>query len=141
MQENSLHVSKIVGRSLENIPSASFKISKKTFRLQTSKLLGNRRFHPQSFPCLQTYCLEFFFSLIMKDVWAMTSSEWEPHVAAKLLTNFKHLKAVSTFLLILEKKNLTYKISRKKRIVIASVEGLDHLRSNLRIIILRFTVA
>ena len=32
-------------------------------------------FHPQSFPCLQTYCLGF--SLIQKDVWAMASSEWE----------------------------------------------------------------
>ena len=33
----------------------------------------------------------------------MTSSEWELYVVAKLLTNFKHLKEVSTFLLILEK--------------------------------------
>ena len=38
----------------------------------------------------------------------MTISEWELYVAAKLLTNFKHLKGVSTFLLILEKKKEAY---------------------------------
>ena len=78
-------------------------------------------------------------SLIQKDAWARTSSEWELYVAATLLTNFKHFKGVSTFLLILKKKQLTYKIS-KKRIVIASVVGLDHLSSNLRIIILRLVI-
>ena len=67
----------------------------------------------------------------------MTSSEWELYVAAKLLTNFKHLKGVSTFLLILDKKQLTYKISKERRIAIASVVGLDNLTSNLRITILR----
>ena len=37
----------------------------------------------------------------------MMSSEGELYVAVKLLTNFKHLKGVSTFLLILE-KNTAY---------------------------------
>ena len=41
-------------------------------------------------------------------------------MSAKLLTNFKHLKGVSTFLLILDKKQLTYKISKERRIAIAS---------------------
>ena len=77
-----------------------------------------------------------FLSLIMKDAWAMTSSKWELHVAAKFLTNLKHLKGVSTSLLILEKKQLTYKISKETRIFIASVVGLDHLSSNLPFIIL-----
>ena len=66
----------------------------------------------------------------------MTSSEWELYVAAKLLTNFKHLKGVSTFLLILDKKRLTDNISKERRIAISSVVGLDNLSSNLRIIIL-----
>ena len=66
----------------------------------------------------------------------MTSSEWELYVAAKLLTNFKHLKGVSTFPLILYKKQLTYKISKERRIAIASVVGLDNLSSYLQIIIL-----
>ena len=58
-------------------------------------------------------------------------------MAAKLLTNFKHLKGVSTFFLILEKKKkLTCKISKERRIAIASVVRLDNLGSNLRIIIL-----
>ena len=43
-------------------------------------------------------------SLIQKKVWNMASSEWELHVVAKLLTTFKHLKEVSTFLVILGKK-------------------------------------
>ena len=47
------------------------------------------------------------------------------------------LKGVSTFLLILDKKTrLTYKISKERRIAIASVVGLDNLSSNLQIIIL-----
>ena len=66
----------------------------------------------------------------------MTSSEWELYVAAKLLPNFKHLKGVSTFLLILDKKPAYCKISKERRIAIASVVGLDNLSSNLRIIIL-----
>ena len=66
----------------------------------------------------------------------MKSSEWELYVAAKLLTNFKHLKGVSTLLLILDKKQLTYKISKERTIAIASVVGFDNLSSNLRIIIL-----
>ena len=69
----------------------------------------------------------------------MTSSEWELYVAAMLLTNFKHLKGVSTFLLILDKKQLTYKISKERRIAIASVVELDNLSSYLQIIILRLT--
>ena len=67
----------------------------------------------------------------------MASCECELYVAAKFLTNFKHLKGVNTFLLILNKKQLTYKISKEKRIAIASVIGLDNLSSSLRIIILR----
>ena len=101
---------------------------------------GIPNFHPQLFPCLQTYCLGFFFywnSLIQKNSWAMTSSEWKLYVAAKLLTNFKHLKGISTFLLILDKKHLTYKISNERRVAIASVVGLDNLSLNLWIIILR----
>ena len=69
----------------------------------------------------------------------MTSSEWELYVAAMLLTNFKHLKGVSTFLLILDKKQLTYKISKERRIAIASVVELDNLSSYLQIIIWRLT--
>ena len=56
---------------------------------------------------------------------------------SKALTNFKHLKGVSAFLLILDKKQLTCKISKDRRIAIASVLGLDNPSSNLRIIILR----
>ena len=66
----------------------------------------------------------------------MTSSEWEMYVAAKLLTNFKHLKGISTFLLILDKEQLTYKISEERRRAIASSVGLDNLSSYLQIIIL-----
>ena len=58
-------------------------------------------------------------------------------MGAKLLTNVKHLKGVSTFLPILDRKRFTYKISKERRIAIASVVGLDNLSSNLRIIILR----
>ena len=59
-------------------------------------------------------------------------------MAAKLLTNFKHLKGVSTFLLILEKKAASYKILKEIRAAIARVVGLVYLSSNLQIIILRF---
>ena len=78
----------------------------------------------------------YWNSLIQEDVWAMTSSEWEMYVAAKLLTNFKHLKGISSFLLILDKEQLTYKISEERRIAIASSVGLDNLSSYLQIIIL-----
>ena len=64
----------------------------------------------------------------------------ELHVAAKLLTNFKHSKGVTTFLLILEKKQLSCKISKERRIVAASVERLDNLSSDLWIIILSFII-
>ena len=58
--------------------------------------------------------------------------------AAKLLPNFKHLKGVSTVLLILEKKTASYNILKEIGAAIASVVGLVHLSSNLRIIILCF---
>ena len=58
-------------------------------------------------------------------------------MVAKLSTNFKYLKGVSNFLLILDKKQLTYKISKERKIAMASVVVLDNLSSNLRIIILR----
>ena len=64
------------------------------------------------------------------------SSEWRLYVAAKLLIIFKHLKVVSPFLLILEKRQFTYKILKENRVAIASVVGLDNLRSNLQIILL-----
>ena len=51
------------------------------------------------------------------------SSGSELYVAAKLLTNFKHLKGVSTFLLILEKKTASYKILQEIRAAIAGVLG------------------
>ena len=57
-------------------------------------------------------------------------------MVAKLLKNLNHLKGVSTFLLILDKKQLIYKISKERRIAIASVVGLDKLSSDLQIIIL-----
>ena len=53
----------------------------------------------------------------------------ELYVAAKFLKNFKHLKGVSTFLLILNKKQLTYKISKERRISMASVVVLNNLIS------------
>ena len=62
----------------------------------------------------------------------MTSSELELYVSAKLLTNFKHLQGVSAFLLILDKKQLTYKISKERRVAIASVVRFDNMSSNLR---------
>ena len=65
------------------------------------------------------------------------SSELELYIAAKLLTNFKHLKGVSTLLLILEKKTTYHKISKERIIAVTSVVKLDNLSSNLRIIILR----
>ena len=58
--------------------------------------------------------------------------------AAKLLTNFKHLKGVNTFLLILEKKTASSKTLKEIRAAIASVVGLVYLSSNLQIIISRF---
>ena len=64
------------------------------------------------------------------------SSGWELYVAAKLLTNFKHLKGADTFLFILE--TASYKILKEIRAAIASVVGLVYLSSNLQIIILRF---
>ena len=57
-------------------------------------------------------------------------------MVAKLLKNLNHLKGVSTVLLILDKKQLIYKISKERRIAIASVVGLDKLSSDLQIIIL-----
>ena len=66
------------------------------------------------------------------------SSGSELYVAAKLLTNFKHLKGVSTFLLILEKKAASYKFLKEIRAAIASLVELVYLSSNLKINILRF---
>ena len=57
------------------------------------------------------------------------SSEWELCVAAKLLTNFKHLEWVSNFLLTLKKKDSLF-IRKKNRIALAGVVGLDNLNSN-----------
>ena len=57
-------------------------------------------------------------------------------MAAKLLTNFKHLKGADTFLFILE--TASYKILKEIRAAIASVVRLVYLSSNLQIIILRF---
>ena len=74
----------------------------------------------------------YWNSVIQKNFWAMTSSE-EMHVAATLVTNFKHLKGV---LILDKKKQLTYKISKERRIAIASVVWLDNLSLNLRIMIL-----
>ena len=113
----------------------------------TPFLIHSRKFHmlqlsPAAISVSSNLFFGFFFywnSLIQKDVWAMTSSEWELYVAAKLWTNFKHLKGVSNFFLILDKKQLTYKISEERRIAIASVVRLDNLSSNLRIIILHST--
>ena len=65
------------------------------------------------------------------------SSRRELYKAAKRLKNFKHLKGVSTFLLILEKKTASYKILQEIRTAIARVVGLVYLSSNLQIIILR----
>ena len=45
-------------------------------------------------------------------------------MAAKLLTNFKHLKGADTFLFILE--TASYKILKEIRAAIASVVGLIH---------------
>ena len=61
----------------------------------------------------------------------------ELYVAAKLLTNFRHLKGVSIFLHILEKKVASYKILTKLAAIV-SVVGLVYLSSNLQILILRF---
>ena len=74
---------------------------------------------------------DFYWNSLIQDVWAMTSSEWELYVAAKLLANFQRLKGISTFLLILD-NSLLIRFQKK-----ASAVGLDNLlSSNLRIIIL-----
>ena len=57
-------------------------------------------------------------------------------MAAKLLTNFKHLKGADTFLLFLE--TASYKILKEIRTAIASVVRLVYLSSNVQIITLRF---
>ena len=58
------------------------------------------------------------------------------YLAAKVLTNFKHLKGVSTF--PLRKRQLTYKILNEIRMAIASVVELVDLSSNLPIIMFPF---
>ena len=50
-------------------------------------------------------------------------SERELYVAAKLLTNFKHLKGVSTFLFFLYKRQLTCEVLKEIRVAIAIVVG------------------
>ena len=55
---------------------------------------------------------------------------------SKALNKFQTFEG-SFSLLILDKKQLTCKISNERRVVMASVVGLDNLSSNLRIIILR----
>ena len=55
-------------------------------------------------------------------------------MAAKLLRNFKHLKGVNIFLLILDIKTAYLEDFKEKRIAIPSLVGLDNLSSNLRII-------
>ena len=67
----------------------------------------------------------------------MTISEWELYVGAKPLKKFKHLKGVSTFLPIWDRKRFIYKILKERRIATASAVGLDNLISNLWIITLR----
>ena len=65
------------------------------------------------------------------------SSGWELYVAAKLSINFKHLKVVSTFLILLEEKTASYKLLKEIRSY-TNVVGLVYVSSNLKIIILRF---
>ena len=65
-------------------------------------------------------------------------SERELYVAAKLLTNFKHLKGVSTFLFFLYKRQLTCEVLKEIRVAIAIVVGLVDVSLNLQITILRF---
>ena len=60
-------------------------------------------------------------------------------MSARLLKNFRYLKGVSTFLLILDKKQFTYKISKERRIAIANVVGFDNLSTNLRMILLHLS--
>ena len=60
------------------------------------------------------------------------SSEWELDVATKLSTNFKDLYFSSD----LREQGSLLGISSKNRVTIASVVGLDHLSSNLQVIIL-----
>ena len=50
-------------------------------------------------------------------------------MAAKHLTNVKHLKGVSTFLLIFGKKAASYKVLKEIWAAIASVVGLVYLSS------------
>ena len=57
-------------------------------------------------------------------------------LAAKLLTNFKHLKGVSIFLL--RKIQFTYKISNKIRVAITGAVELVDLSLDLQIIIFPF---
>ena len=56
-------------------------------------------------------------------------------MAAKLSINFKHLKVVSTFLILLEEKTASYKILKEIRSY-TSVVGLVYVSSNLKIITL-----
>ena len=62
-------------------------------------------FHPQSISYLQTYSLGFFLKQCDLEGCLGIEEQWMRTVAAKLLTNFKHLTVVCTFLLILKKNN------------------------------------
>ena len=59
-------------------------------------------------------------------------------MAAIHIRNLGHLKGVSTFLLILDKKTPSYKILNEIRAAMAGVVGLVYLSSNLQLIMLRF---
>ena len=57
---------------------------------------------------------------------------------SKTLNKFQTFEGSQSFSPDLrEKKQFTYKISKERRIAIASIVGLENLKSNVRIIILR----
>ena len=96
-------------------------------------------FYPQSVPCLQTYSLGFILKQCDLEGCLGIDKSWiRTAKAAKVLTNFKHLKGVSTFLLILEKTTASHKTLREIRAAIAIVVWLVYLSSNSQIIILHF---
>ena len=137
-----LEKSKFIARPVNTVAFLFIALANSTpFLIHSTKFhmvyLTSTHSHFHVFKPIVWVFLFYWNSLIQKNSWAMTSSEWKLYVAAKLLTNFKHLKGVSTFLLILDKKHLTYKISNERRVAIASVVGLDNLSLNLWIIILR----
>ena len=98
-----------------------------TFLLITHKLSNS----PQEI----SHAITSWNSLIQKEVWAMTSSEWELHVTAQLLKT-SNIWRDSVLFFWSEIKIAYYKISKERGIATASAVGLDNLSSNLRIIIL-----